>query len=100
MTVTEAIRFKLEKDAGPVLYSDIAAHLARDAVFVVAASVSLVDCAVAVATDDVARVEALIASGELRKPSRAEREEWPVSGDRRWMAVVVQPFVLVQVPLE
>jgi hypothetical protein len=96
MTLPEAVRAKLEQTAGPVLYSDIAAHLARDAVFVVARSVSLIEGGVAVATDDVTRVEAWVASGELRKPSRAEREAWPADAGRRWLSVVVQPFILVQ----
>lgn len=96
MTLSEAVRAKLEQTAGPVFYSDIAAHLARDAVFVIARSVSLIECGVAVGTDDVTRVEAWVASGELRKPSRAERDAWPNEAGRRWLSVVVQPFILVQ----
>lgn len=96
MTFREAVRAKLEETAGPVFYSDIAAHLNRDAAFVVAKSVSLIECAVAVATDDVALVEVWVKRGELRKPSRAERDAWPGEAGRQWLAVVVQPFVLVQ----
>jgi hypothetical protein len=98
MNLTEAIRVKLEQSAGPVFYSDLAAHLGRDAVFVVASSLSLVTCGVAVATDDVENVERWVASGELRKPSKAERAAWPNDAGRRWLAVAVQPFVLVQDP--
>jgi hypothetical protein len=99
MKLPEAIKIKLEQSAGLVFYSDLAAHLGRDAVFVVARSLSLVACGVAVATDDVERVERWVASGELRKPSRAEREAWPNEAGRRWLAVAVQPFVLVQDPV-
>ncbi|HEU4409186.1 MAG TPA: DUF2288 family protein [Polyangiaceae bacterium] len=98
MKLSEAIEAKLEQSAGLVVYSDLAAHLGRDAVFVVARSLSLVACGVAVATDDVERVEGWVQSGELRKPSRAERAAWPNDAGRRWLAVVVQPFVLVQDP--
>lgn len=93
--LAEAIRIKLTESMGPVVYSDLAAHLHRDAVFVVARSLELVTCGVAVATDDVDRVQAWIASGDLRKPSRAEREAW-AAGSGSFTAVVVQPFVLVQ----
>ncbi len=94
--VRAAIRTKLEQSVGPVFFSDLRAHVDRDALFVVAKTVALVECAVAVATDDVATVGRWIESGELRKPSRAEREMWPPETERRWNALVVQPFVLVQ----
>ena len=96
--VRAAIRTKLEQSVGPVFFSDLRAHADRDALFVVAPSVALVDCAVAVAPDDVATVGRWIESGELRKPSRAERDAWPLATERRWNARVVQPFVLVQDP--
>lgn len=96
MPLEDAIRTRLTSLAGPVPFADIADHLERDAVFVVASTVSLVECGVAVAMDDVSRVEAWVATGELRKPSRAERDAWPNETTRRWMAVIVQPFVLVQ----
>jgi hypothetical protein len=96
MTLREATRARLEQTAGPVFYSDLAAHLGRDAVFVVARSLSLIDCGVAVAVDDVEQVERWVASGELRKPSHAERGAWPGDEGRRWLSIIVHPFVLVQ----
>ena len=64
----------------------------------VAPSLSLLDCAVGVAMDDVTKVQGWIESGELRKPSKAERAAWAENGGT-WTAVIVQPFVLVQVAL-
>jgi hypothetical protein len=96
MKFPEAVKARLEQTAGPVFYSDLAAHLRRDAVFVVAPSLSLIECGVAVATDDLARVEGWVASGHLRKPTRAERAAWPDEPGRQWLAITVQPFVLVQ----
>jgi hypothetical protein len=92
----QAIRERLESTLGPVFYSDFSAMLKRDAVFVVHRRVALVDCAVAVAMDDDRTVAGWIADGTLRKPSRAERDEWPTQEGRRWSSVVVQPFVLLQ----
>jgi hypothetical protein len=94
----DAYRIQLERSLGPVSYSDLRAHLERDSVFIVAPSLSLLDCAVAVAMDDVAKVKGFIDSGELRKPGKSERATWAESGGT-WTAVVVQPFVLVQVAL-
>lgn len=94
--LAEAYRVQLERSVGPVGYSDLRAHLDRDAVFLVAASVSLITCGVAVAMDDVDMVKRWIDSGELRKPSKDERASWAQHGGT-WNALVVQPFVLVQV---
>lgn len=97
MTLEEGIRTRLTEALGPVLFADLKAHLARDAVFVVGPTLSLVECGVRVALDDVAVVGGWIESGELRKPSADERGRWAEGGEaRRWMALVVQPFVLVQ----
>ena len=92
----EDLRRALEAHLGPVQSSDLAAHLRRDAVFVVSGGVPLVSCGVAVATNDTASVGAWLASGTLRRPSAEEAEAWLASSTRRWLALVVQPFVLVQ----
>lgn len=95
MSLEEALRLKLGEAMGPVFFSDLKAHLERDAVIVIAADLPLLDVAVAVAQDDVDLVGGWIASGEMRKPSQAERDSWPADEGRKWTAVVVQPFVLV-----
>jgi hypothetical protein len=92
----DALRAKLQDSAGPVQGSDLAAHLRRDAVLVVAPSAPLVERALAVACDDARVVAAWLTSGVLRRPEASERDAWPTDTDRRWMAVVVQPFVIVQ----
>ena len=91
------IRQNLERMMGPVAHSDLRAHIDRDAVFIVAPSLSLLDCGVAVATDSVDDVKRWIDSGELRKPSRSERDAWP---EGVWISIVVQPFVLVQLQVD
>ncbi len=96
MSLEEALRVRLAPTLGTVLFPDLRAHLERDAVFVVRDTLELVDAGVAIAADDVATVGRWIESGELRKPTREEREEWRLAVGRRWQALVVQPFVLVQ----
>lgn len=91
-----AIRAKLEETLGPVIATDLHAHLKRDGVFVVDAAVSLIECGVAVAMDDAVKVEAWVGSGALRRPTPEERAAWLASTERSWNAIVVQPFVLVQ----
>ncbi|MBL8742463.1 MAG: DUF2288 family protein, partial [Myxococcales bacterium] len=96
MTVEEALRIKLTERRGPVYFSDLRAHLERDGVFVVRADVDLVECGIAIAQDDVARVQIWIREGKLRKPSKSEYDSWPENPRRQWLSVIVQPFVLVQ----
>ncbi len=96
MSLRDATRLRLEETLGQVQFSDLRAHLDRDAVFVVEGTLSLVDCAVSVAMDDVELIQEWITSGELRKPSRQERADWPSRQSPPWWAVVVAPYVLVQ----
>jgi hypothetical protein len=98
MSLRAATRLRLEETAGVVMYDDLRTHLDRNAVFVVRRRVSLVECGVAVAMDDVDVVRQWIEKGHLRKPSRRELATWPEASERRWRAVVVQPYVLIQDP--
>lgn len=94
--LADAFRQKLNESVGPVGYGDLSAHLQRDAVFVVAPSIELVDCGVAVAMDEVETVRMWIETGALRKPSAAERAQWAAHGGT-FLSLVVQPFVLVRI---
>jgi hypothetical protein len=89
-------RTRLADTIGEVQASDLAAHLRRGAVFVVEPSVPLVDAGVAIAIDDTAAVAAWIASGAVRRPTADEAARWLAASEGRWLAVVVQPYVLVQ----
>lgn len=81
---------------GPVLYSDLKAHLLRDAVFVVRAPLAILDAARALSRDDTAAVKRWLEDGSLRRPTESEKEAWAATPDRTFIAVPVQPFVLVQ----
>lgn len=96
MQLEAAVRTRLEETVGPILFSDLRAHLERDAVFVVADEISLVDCGVSVAMDHVEQVGAWIDGGQLRKPGVQERLNWAVISGAAWLALVVRPYVLVQ----
>ncbi len=96
--MTDALRAKLEASTGPVLYSDLEAHVRRSAVFFVSRELALLDAALAVAADDSASVSGFLASGALRRPTDEELREWAASPERTWIAIVVQPFVLVTDP--
>lgn len=96
MSYAEALRIKLTERLGPVFFTDMRAHLERDAVIVISPSLPLIEAAIAVASDEAETVDRWIREGTMRKPSRDERASWPTEEGRTWLAVVVQPFVLVQ----
>jgi hypothetical protein len=92
------VRERLEATLGPVVLSDLAAHLRRGAVFVVAPGRPLLECAMAIAIDDASTVKSWIDRGDLRRATDDDAEQWSASQGRTWIAVVVQPYVLVQDP--
>jgi hypothetical protein len=96
MSDESELRARLQTECGEVFGSDLGAHLQRDVVLVVVPPLALLDGAVAIARDDTTSVSAWLAGGALRRPSPEERAAWPEATQRRWLAVVVQPFVLVQ----
>lgn len=90
------LRSKLESSVGPVFYSDMAAHIRRGGLLVVAPELALVDAAVAIARDDSAAVSGWLERAQLRRPTPAEVSQWEKTDGMKFDAVVVQPFVLVQ----
>lgn len=90
----------VEDSIGLVYGSDLKSHLLREAVFVVADALALNECAKAIADDDAKRVAKWIESGELRRPTRDEVITWSEDKERCWLAAVVKPYVLVQLPKE
>ena len=90
------MRARLEESLGPVRLSDLGAHLARDAVIVVAPSLDLLDVGVAVAENDTGRIDAWIRDGVVTKPTLEQLERWGRTEGEVAHALVVQPFVLVR----
>ena len=87
---------KLRELLGPVTYSDLQAHLDRGAVFLVSPDLDLLTCAVALATDDAEKVRIWLSEGGLRRPLQDERARWSATSELRFLAVPVQPYVLIQ----
>ncbi|HVH41481.1 MAG TPA: DUF2288 domain-containing protein [Labilithrix sp.] len=90
------MRETLAGSMGPIEFTDIRAHLARDAVIVVDASLDLLEVGEAVARDDKSRVAEWVEKGLLRKPSLEMIEAWAKIQGPAWTALVVQPFVLLR----
>ncbi|HEY9657750.1 MAG TPA: DUF2288 domain-containing protein [Allocoleopsis sp.] len=71
-------------------------HAQRDAVVIVAPGLDLLDVGVALASDNVSAVQHWISEQLLIKPSPEQMADWGNDRTRRFNALIVQPYVLVQ----
>jgi len=92
------MRSKLAETIGNVFWSDLSAHVARDAVIVVAEELDLLDVGEAVAQNDVRTVGAWIDQGRLTKPTAEELVRWPLVPGARFTSLIVAPFVFIRRP--
>ena len=85
-----------EESLGPAEWSLIRVHLKRDAVIVVSNSLDLMTTAKAVAENDVATVQHWLEKQLLAKPTSAQQKEWDQRPSKRFLSIIVQPYVLIQ----
>ena len=72
------------------------AHLERGGVIVVDPLLDLAEVGVGVAADDVKTIERWVASGLLGKPGVRQIENWDADKGKRFLCLIVSPYVLVQ----
>lgn len=92
MSSDEALKRTLDEAE----WSWLKPHVERDAVIVVAHEIDLLQAARAVAGNDSQQVQAWLARGILSKPTKAQLAGWDETPQKRFLSVVVQPFVLIQ----
>ncbi|MDJ0725484.1 MAG: DUF2288 domain-containing protein [Prochloraceae cyanobacterium] len=89
------IKSQLAEELADIEWSDLVPHAQRDALIVVNESLNLVDVGVAIASDRVNIVQHWIAEGLIQKPSSEQLGAWNVEPNKKFSALIVQPFVLV-----
>ena len=72
------------------------AHLEREGLIVVAYDLDIVDVGVRIAADDVAAISDWIAAGKLARPSAEEIAAWDGNRGKRFLSLIVSPYVLIQ----
>jgi hypothetical protein len=90
------MRDQLAASMGPIEFSDLRAHIARNAVVIIHPSLDLLVVGEAMAQDDKSKLAAWIEQGLVTKPSLETLAAWSKITGPAWTAVVVQPFVLVR----
>jgi hypothetical protein len=71
-------------------------HIQKDVVILVAPELDLLDVGVAIASDNIMSVQHWIGEQLLVKPSEQVLERWNSNPDRKFQALIIQPYVLVQ----
>jgi hypothetical protein len=90
------LRDELKESLDEAEWDWLMPHEERGAVIVVAAGLDLVDVGMAIANDNVASVQQWISQCLLYKPSDEQKAVWNQHQDKRFNALIVQPYVLVQ----
>ncbi len=72
------------------------AHLERGGVVVVDGLLDLAEVGAAVAADEVATIERWLAAGLVGKPTAQQIESWDAAQGKRFLCLIVSPYVLVQ----
>lgn len=93
----DLIRAKINLETARIPWRELQRPFAAGKVMHVAAELDLVEVACAIEQDDVARVEHWTREAALRPVSDADARRW-IAADAQLWAVVVKPWVLVQIP--
>jgi hypothetical protein len=95
-TLPKSLKDELKESLDESEWSWLAPHLARDSVILVAPELDLLAVAEKVARDDKTQVGEWIQGGKLTKPTRSQIEEWTRTPTKKFLTVIVQPYVLAQ----
>jgi hypothetical protein len=89
-------RTKLSAEVDLAPWGELKSHALADRLFVVGAELSLLDVAVAIASDATAEVEAWMRAESLMRPSEEQMTSWDETSAMPFRCVIVAPFVLAQ----
>ena len=90
------LRAELRENLDEAEWEWLIPHVKRDAVIVVMQELDLLDVGVAIANDQVSKVQTWIDEALIAKPSAAQMGEWNQERTKRFNTLIVQPYVLVQ----
>jgi hypothetical protein len=71
-------------------------HARRDALILISPYLDLLDVGVAIATDNTPQIQAWMSEQLIQKPSAEQLTLWNKTPDKRFKAIIIQPFVVAQ----
>ncbi len=72
------------------------AHSERGALILVSTQLDLLEVGDKLADDDVASVEEWLKKGLISKPTIEQMDAWDQDPTKRFLSVIIQPYVLIQ----
>lgn len=90
------LRDELKESVDQAEWDWLMPHAERDAVIIVASGLDLVEVGMAIANDQVASVQRWIDDRLIYKPSIQQKAVWEQDQTKRFTALIVQPYVLIQ----
>lgn len=90
------LRDELQESIDQAEWDWLMPHAERDAVIIVASGLDLVEVGMAIANDQVASVQRWIDDRLIYKPSIEQKAVWDQDQTKRFTALIVQPYVLIQ----
>ncbi|HEY9650640.1 MAG TPA: DUF2288 domain-containing protein [Coleofasciculaceae cyanobacterium] len=90
------IRAELAESLDEAVWDWLKPHVQKDRVVVVNQGLDLLDVGVAIASDDVISVQHWISEQLVHKPFPDQLTNWSSDQTKRFQALIVQPYVLVQ----
>lgn len=92
----EDIRARLKENLDVAQWDWLIPHVKRDALVVVTPQLDLLDVGVAIASDNVSSVQRWISEALIYKPSPEQISNWNQNSTKKFDAIIVDPFVVVQ----
>jgi hypothetical protein len=71
-------------------------HIQKDVVIIVDPELDLLDVGVAIASDNTQSIQHWIGEQLLVKPSQEILDRWNTHPDRKFQAIIIQPYILVK----
>lgn len=90
------LRAELLESLDEAEWSWLMPHSERDAVIVVAPQLDLIEVGMAIVNDNTLVVQRWIDETLIYKPSPQQKAEWNQNQAKRFNALIIQPYVLVQ----
>jgi len=92
----EDLRVTLQEAVDEAEWNWLAPHALRDSLIVVTADLNLVDVGIAIASDHTTHVHRWIEEALIQKPSPTQLQNWAQAQGKRFKALIIQPYVLIQ----
>lgn len=94
--MSEDILNKLHDEIQSTEWEALKAHQDREAILMISSDLKLAEVGLLLAEDRVDEVKSLMKSGKLKRPTNDQLEAWNSDPSRKFLFVIVQPYVLIQ----